>query len=119
VQEHSHSVDAAPPSCGPRLGRTGPPPKLVREPGRRSEPRTRTIVLRHSGPLQLWAGKGLAEDDQRFLDAARTQVPTYALFQRLQLSPEDQRAQDDEAIPFRRDAPVVEAIMESQLGVPR
>jgi hypothetical protein len=43
----------------------------------------------------LWAGKELPSDDQRFLDEARSQVPTYPLFRRLKLDADDRRAQEE------------------------
>ncbi len=45
--------------------------------------------------FQLWAGDELSEADRRFLDEARSQVPASALFQRLQLAPDDRRAQEE------------------------
>lgn len=56
----------------------------------------RNLVLRlFRIRLTLWAGEEPSQDDQRFLDAARSQVPTYPLFQQLRLEPEDQRAQEE------------------------
>jgi len=43
---------------------------------------------------RIWKGDGLSEDDQLFWDAACSQVPDWALFQRVKVSPADQLAQD-------------------------
>jgi hypothetical protein len=43
----------------------------------------------------LWAGEALSESAQAFLDEARSQVPAYPLFQRLNLSPADRKAQEE------------------------
>jgi hypothetical protein len=56
----------------------------------------RDLIFRLFGiRFRLWAGKELSRDDQSFLDTARSQVPAYALFQRLTLGPDDRRAQEE------------------------
>jgi len=55
----------------------------------------RSLVLRlFSIRFSIWDGEELPEADQLYWDQARLQVPNYALFQRLDLSLEDRRAQD-------------------------
>lgn len=43
--------------------------------------------------FRLWDGDELEEDEQAYWDAARTQVPDYPLFRRVDLSPDDRKAQ--------------------------
>jgi hypothetical protein len=43
--------------------------------------------------FRIWEGAKLSECDQDFWDSARSQVPTYPLFQRLDLSADDRQAQ--------------------------
>jgi hypothetical protein len=43
---------------------------------------------------RIWKGASLHEDDQLFWETARSQVPDWALFQRVKVSPADQLAQD-------------------------
>jgi hypothetical protein len=45
--------------------------------------------------FRIWNGETLSEADQRFWEAARSRVPDYPLFRRLELSADDQRAQDE------------------------
>lgn len=44
--------------------------------------------------FKIWDGETLSEVDQDFWDMARSQAPNYPLFQRLELSADDKRAQD-------------------------
>jgi len=48
----------------------------------------RLFSIRH----KVWDGETLSMEDQQFWDAAREQVPSAALFQRITLSTADQRA---------------------------
>lgn len=50
----------------------------------------RLLALR----FKIWKGKELVGEDREFWDAARIQVPEYALFRRLKLSEEDRAAQE-------------------------
>lgn len=45
--------------------------------------------------FKIWNGDSLEGNDKIFWDTAITQVPNYALFQRLNLSEEDRAAQDE------------------------
>jgi hypothetical protein len=58
--------------------------------------RDRNLVYRlFSIRFKSWNGETLSDADQSFWVKARSQVPNYPLFQRLELSAEDQRAQDE------------------------
>jgi hypothetical protein len=45
--------------------------------------------------FKIWNREALSVADQSFWEIARSQVSTYPLFQRLELSADDQRAQDE------------------------
>lgn len=45
--------------------------------------------------VKLWKGEALPADDQLFWDTARSQMPSWALFQRQTISADDQDAQDE------------------------
>lgn len=56
----------------------------------------RSLVYRLFGiRFKIWRGEALSEADQHFWEAARSRVPDFPLFQRLRLSADDQRAQDE------------------------
>ncbi len=44
---------------------------------------------------RIWRGQDLSERDRKFWTTLRSDVPSWAFFQRLKLSPDDQRAQDE------------------------
>jgi hypothetical protein len=44
--------------------------------------------------LRLWKDEPLTEDDERFWDKTRSQVPSWAFFRRRSISADDQNAQD-------------------------
>jgi hypothetical protein len=44
--------------------------------------------------MKIWDQETLKKEDQQFWDTARSQIPNYALFQRLELSVEDRKAQE-------------------------
>jgi hypothetical protein len=44
--------------------------------------------------VRLWKGEALPTDEQLFWDTARSQMPTWALFQRRTISADDRHAQD-------------------------
>jgi hypothetical protein len=43
---------------------------------------------------RFWKGEALPADEQRFWDTARSQMPSWALFQRQTISVDDRHAQD-------------------------
>ena len=45
--------------------------------------------------VKLWKGEALPADDQLFLDTARLQTPSWALFLRQTISADDRHAQDE------------------------
>jgi hypothetical protein len=45
--------------------------------------------------VRLWKGEALPADDQLFWDASRAQMPSWALFQRQEISAHDLHAQDE------------------------
>jgi hypothetical protein len=45
--------------------------------------------------FKIWGGEVLSNSDRRYWDEARSMVPDYPLFRRLQLSLDDQRAQEE------------------------
>lgn len=45
--------------------------------------------------VRLWRGEALPADEQLFWDTARSQMSTWALFQRLIISADDRHAQDE------------------------
>jgi hypothetical protein len=55
----------------------------------------------------LWKNESLTEDDERFWDTTRSQVPSWAFFRRRTISVDDQNAQDQAE---RAAAEVVEAL---------
>ena len=58
--------------------------------------RNRKLIFRlFSIRFTLWAGNALSESAQAFLNEARSQVPAYPLFRRLNLSPDDRNAQEE------------------------
>jgi hypothetical protein len=44
--------------------------------------------------MKIWDQEALEKEDQQFRDTARSQIPNYALFQRLELSAKDRKAQE-------------------------
>lgn len=54
----------------------------------------RNLIFRlFSIRFKLWAGEQLSDADQSYWDAARTQVPDYPVFHRVQISADDRVAQ--------------------------
>ncbi|MGA2377256.1 MAG: hypothetical protein ABSF72_17190 [Candidatus Sulfotelmatobacter sp.] len=45
--------------------------------------------------VRLWKGEVLSADEQLFWDTSRSQMPSWALFQRQTISDDDRRAQDE------------------------
>jgi hypothetical protein len=44
--------------------------------------------------LRVWDGEALSDEEQQLWDTIRAQIPQWALFHRLKLSPEDARARE-------------------------
>ncbi|MGE5323447.1 MAG: hypothetical protein ACM3SW_11320 [Actinomycetota bacterium] len=61
--------------------------ELVRVPEADREEVLRVFALR----MKIWDREILSEDDQQFWDSVRSAAPSWAIFQRLELSPGDQR----------------------------
>lgn len=65
--------------------------ELVRVPEADREQVLRVFALR----ITIWNGETLSDEDQRFWDSVRSAAPNWAIFQRLELSPGDQREREE------------------------
>ena len=59
------------------------------------EPDRNEVLRAFAIRLRLWDHQSLADDDREFWDRLRSAAPQWAIFRRLELSEEDQRAREE------------------------